>query len=521
MTRAERRWCVLFAAGVVLLTAAPYLVGFARSDEAWIFSGFVLAVEDGHSYIAKMRLGGQGAWLFRTPYTAYPQRGVVAFLPYLLLGKVAGPDADHGALVALFHLARALAIPFWVLETYRFAALFLESPVWRRWVTFLATLGGGLGWLLLLVGRESLAGSLPLDVYSPETFGFLALFGLPHLALARATLLRGVRRLVDTEAGGAWTAGLWLFLTGLIQPLSLATGLAVVGVFVILRFLSPWPASREALAGAKRCLMAGFVPMPLVIYYLVQSRLDPFFAAWTEQNRILSPHPVHYLLAYGAVLPAAVGGSLIAWRTSKGRPHRLLPLAWAAAFPFLAYAPHNLQRRLPEGTWLALLVLAAMYLSTWEPSRVRWARWTLSGLLLPTTLLLVLGSVGVALRRQPPVFLPGDKVAAFRWLAEHAESGEVVLTDFASGNALPAWAPVRVVIGHGPESVGLEDLEPQVEAFLSGGLSTEEAWDLLARFQVRYVLAGPPAGERAVEAYGLKPAYSRGGYRIYPVEGES
>ncbi len=518
MTAAERRWCLLFAAGVVLLTSAPYLVGFIRSDEAWVFSGFVFAVEDGHSYIAKMRLGGEGAWLFRTPYTAYPQRGVVAFLPYLLLGKVVGPGADHSLLVALFHLARALVVPFWVLETYRFAALFLETPAWRRWVTFLATLGGGLGWLLLLAGRETLAGSLPLDVYSPETFGFLALFGLPHLALARATLLRGLRVLLQTDGRGPWLAGMWLLLAGLLQPLSLATGLFVLAVFIGLRLLRSWPPGRAGPVGVRRILVAGLVPLPLVAYYLVQSHLDPFFVAWTEQNRILSPHPVHYLLAYGAVLPAALGGGLIVWRAGRQRPGGLLPLAWALAFPVLAYAPHNLQRRLPEGTWLALLVLAAMGLAAFRVPWGRWARLALAGALLPTTLLLVVGGVRVALRPQAPVFLPSDKVATFRWLAEHAEKGAVVLTDFQTGNALPAWAPVRVLVGHGPESVGLAELGPQVEAFLSGSLSPKAARDLITRFQVRYVLADWPAPRQVSEVYGLRPAYVRGGYRVYRVE---
>ena len=39
--------------------------------------GFIFAVEDGNSYIAKMLSGVQGAWLFRTPYTSMQQGGVL------------------------------------------------------------------------------------------------------------------------------------------------------------------------------------------------------------------------------------------------------------------------------------------------------------------------------------------------------------------------------------------------------------------------------------------------------------
>jgi hypothetical protein len=92
-------------------------LAFQTQGEAWRFTGFVFAVEDGNSYIAKMLLGANGAWLFRTPYTADPQRGVLAFLPYLLLGKLAAGEGIHEQLVALFHLFRILAIPAAVLAT--------------------------------------------------------------------------------------------------------------------------------------------------------------------------------------------------------------------------------------------------------------------------------------------------------------------------------------------------------------------------------------------------------------------
>ena len=57
----ERRWVFIFAIIVIVLTSIPYLVGYARQGDDWIFTGFVFGVEDGNSYIAKMLGGGSGA----------------------------------------------------------------------------------------------------------------------------------------------------------------------------------------------------------------------------------------------------------------------------------------------------------------------------------------------------------------------------------------------------------------------------------------------------------------------------
>jgi hypothetical protein len=80
LNRAERRWCLALSGVVMVLTSLPYLAGYAGQGEDWTFSGFVFGVGDGNSYIAKMLQGANGAWLFRTPYSAHPGSGIVAFL---------------------------------------------------------------------------------------------------------------------------------------------------------------------------------------------------------------------------------------------------------------------------------------------------------------------------------------------------------------------------------------------------------------------------------------------------------
>lgn len=551
----ERRWVWVFSLLVMVATTIPYLVGFISQGDQWRFTGFVFGVEDGNSYIAKMLNGARGAWLFRTPYTAQPQRGVLAFFPYLLLGKLAGPQGSHPQLVALFHLFRFLAGVMAIHATYDFLTRFLQTVTWRRWALGIAVLGGGLGWVLALLGRSTWLGSLPLEFYSPESFGFLALYGLPHLALARALLLWGLAAfLANTSSSeppgpGGWTTqrvlrwwimvgegaeqrrmvlvGVLWSLLGLAQPLTVVIAWGVLGATLGFLGLMRWIEARRgevASCGTWWALLRrGFwvvvLSSPLVIYTALAFSRDPFLRAWTAQNLIISPHPLHYLLAYGLLLPFAALGARHLVRREPWRGW--LPVVWILLLPALAYAPYNLQRRLPEGVWVALVVLAAAFFEMGvlsQPVRRRLAAGVVT-LSLPSTAILLLGGLVAASRPAQPLFRPADEVAVMQVLAKDAPPGSVTLAAFETGNVLPAWAPVRVVIGHGPESVSLAELKPRVAAFYDSATSDHERRALLDEFGVRYVFWGP--AERALGdwdpavADDLQLLTSQGGYQVY------
>jgi hypothetical protein len=524
MTRHERSWCLSYAVLLVVLTTLPYFLGFAIQEDVWRFTGFVFGVEDGNSYIAKMLLGAQGAWIFRTPYTNIHQQGVIAFLPYLLLGKLAAGVGIHVQLVVLFHLFRILATPLAVLATYQFVALFIKSASWRRWVTVLATVGGGLGWVLTVMGNSFWLGSLPLDIHSPETFGFLAFYGLPHLVLARALLLLGLTYYLQSEKKplSGWVAGLCFLILALVQPLSVVSAYAVITAHQALIFLSTlrrrrWQDWRPWLSAAVR---AASVPLPFMAYMFFVFNRDPFLKSWTAQNRILSPHPAHYLVAFGLVILPSIAGYVR--MAQDGRKRGLLLIAWALSLPLLAYVPYNLQRRLPEGVWVAFATLAAVGLSGWidiKADKRRWIKWAILILSLPTSLLLLTGGINVAIHPSEPAFRPIEEVEAASWLIGEGETGSIVLASYISGNVLPALAPVRVIVGHGPESSNLEALLPLVSAFYGDEMMDQERISFIDDMDIEYVWYGPH--ERELGSWDPKDAgflsviYKKGNYEIY------
>lgn len=497
VSSAERRWVLVFALGVIVLTGLPYVLGWLRQPNS--FTGFLLGVEDGNSYIAKMLLGGQGDWLFRSPYSVIAQYGALLYLPYLLLGKLLGPGAEHASLVLLYHAFRAVSIVALCFACYEFFSFFIRQISLRRLGLALATLGGGLGWVLLLVGKPDLFGSLPLDFYSPETFGFLAVFGLPHLVLARALLLWGLLAYLGTASSRSrtWqTSLLWLGMA-LTHLITAGLGLLLIGLHLIVLFI--WGKRNSSFAKdssapqAAYGLWAMLGAAPVFLFNAWVFWRDSYLRAWAAQNQILSPNPLHYLLAYGWVLPFVYVGLRYVLR--QDRRIGLFLSVWLLALPILLYFPFGLQRRLAEGAWVILVGLALVAFDQEWGKKKQWATqkqqlW-LFALAVPSTLILLLGSLQVALHPAAPIFLQNDEATAFNELRQQSRSGQVVLAPYADSNALPAWAPLRVLVGHGPESVGPKQLAASVFNFYERRVSDEQRLQLLSNYDVDYVFWGP------------------------------
>jgi hypothetical protein len=526
MTKAEKRWILIYSLVMMAITSLPYLMGFWLQGSQWRFTGFFIGVEDGNSYIAKMLIGSAGNWLFRTPYTAFQQNGFMAFLPYLLLGKLVSGAGLHEQLVGLFQLFRWAGVWVMVYATYRFIGFFVDDLRWRKLGTGIATIGGGFGWLAFVGVQGIWGGRIPLEAYSPETFGFLSLFTLPHLAMARGILLLGLlrywqgyteeltpRRLITNSL-------LWIAL-GLMQPFTVLIGWMVLGLDVVVR----WIRSRnnQLLSGNWRPAMinAGVMLVssaPIVIYTAISFFTDPFLKAWSAQNIIMSPPPSDYLLAYGITIPFLYFGFKHLFQGRRVEGYVLA--VWIILFPVLAYFPYNLQRRLPEGIWVALVIVTVLGASTLRGNWARIGRFFLYTSFL-TSFLLMLGSVLSVLQIKAPIYRPNGETAAFQYIHDHADDFPVVLAAYDTSNALPAWAPVHTLIGHGPESIHLKEIQPRAEAFYQPVTSNQDRLDLIREFKIRYVFWGPlerQLGDWDPDSWPrLSSVYQNGDYQVFEV----
>ena len=537
--RDEWRFVLILSIVALTVTCIPYMLGAALSTEDRAFGGFVYAVEDCYSYLAKMRQGAEGAWLFHIAYTPEPHPGTLFFPFHLLLGKVAAllPGADLTRhMVWVYHGARVTLGLVLLITVYRFLAACTERVTVRRLAWLIVTFGGGLGWLLVALGQPGWLGSMPLDFILPEGFTFLVLYAFPHIALARSLLLWGILCLVQAwqkrptstvqspdhasrirDLKWSTLAGfLWLSM-GLIVPFYVVVAWAVMGTAWVALALRerrvPWQAGLLAAEAA-------LVSAPIVIYSARAFTTDPVYATWAAQNQILSPHPLHYLAAYGIPLILAALAARDAWRAER---LGWLALAWVAVVPALVYLPFNLQRRLVEGMQVPLSFLAALGILNirWKGSRARVVPGVLVAGLSLTNVMLVAGNC-LLLQRQPaPIYRDAGEVATLDWLSEQVEPDSVVLAAYETGNYLPARVGARAFVGHGPESIRADEKKALVARFFDS--KTENAWrrQLLAQYGVDYVLWGPAErrlGDLPRQAAYLRRIYDKDGYAVFEVK---
>lgn len=544
ISRHEWQRVILLAGIVMLITTIPYMVGWLSAGKNWEFGGFVFGADDGYSYLAKMRLGARGDWLFTIRYTSEPHEGALLFLPYILLGKLTSlfvasnsPNLPT-ALAITFHLARIIFGFMLILVSYRFVAVFLKRPDSRMLALVLIVLSGGLGWLLAIAGLGHLFGSLPVDFYVPEDYSFLILFGLPHLALSRSAMLVGflllfrALQIPEPHRWARWSAaaGLCWIVTGLCVPFYIAVTYLVLGCWGLAAWIHrrrfPWALFWRAAGAA-------LVASPVLIYSTVVFATNDVLGRWSSQNQLPSPNPLHYVLGYIVLALPAIVGLRWAWRkgssenrkavhprehkehrerqgeserrtgfsslwgggfamnssSENGLPYLLLA-AWVVVMPVVVYLPINVQRRLAEGVIVPLCILAVAGLRLVFPHRRQWrrARTALLLLVLPTSILLWLGGTFNALSPARPLFHPKNELAAMDTLNQIAPRDAVVLSVKETGNYLPARTDLVAYVGLGPETLDEPEKEKQAEDFFAGKLDDTERHALLKN--VDYIFYG-------------------------------
>ena len=537
VTRTEWRWVVVWIIIALIITSIPYVIGALRSTPDHVFSGFVIAVEDGNLYLAKMNEGAHGAWLFHLPYTSEPHMGTLFHIFYLLLGKLA--VITTLAPIVIFHLARVICAALLLLVLYRFIAMFVASRAARRIAFLIIVFSGGLGWLLILIGQPNWLDSAPIDLISPEAFVFLTIYAFPHIALARMLLLIGLmlmwsddprrgRRLL--EAGVCWS------LMGLLVPMDVGVADAVLGTSLVaealLRRRIDWPQVRRAI-------VVMLITAPVPIYSFLVFKMDPILAVWFNQSILSSPSPLHYVAAYLLMGVLAIIGL-------RQNPHSEIRspklISWLIIIPILIYLPVSFQRRLFESWQIPLCIFASIglvyhVLPAWRRSRlVRWLathrrysprrlrQWAVAALLVISSLtyiLLLSNHIVFMIAQQPPGFRAGGEIAALDWLNQYATDADVVLSSEYTGNFLPARVAARAFLGHGPETAYSEQKRALVAAFYTAATSGEARQAFLRDWPITYVFYGPLEKQLGqvdlTRLNNLALVYEQNGYQIYRV----
>lgn len=515
ITRREWRWALVWSLFVVALTLVPYLNAAVNAPAGYTFSGLLVDPWDGNTYLAKMRQGYAGEWLFRLPFTSEDQDGIFVYTFYLGLGHLA--RLTGLPLIGLYHGVRVLSGLILLLTLYRLAAELTADQVARRWAFGLGAFASGLGFFSLLAGHHT-----SVDLRVPEANTFLSILTNPHFPLSFALEVGAILSVLGCAGNHAPTDRAGGNRRRWIGVLALAVALVLVAPY-----LAPavWIAiggallvSRRRLRGDRRrrwywwaavgraALLVG-VMTPFLLYDFIISSRNPAIASWSAQALMASPGVLSYVLGFGILLPLAVVGAVKVWRDEH--PVGWALLFWIGAISILVYAPSQLQRRFVAGVHVPLAVLAGIGLAALLAHVARWfnvpgghrastGRWVRRGLLsvvhvltVPTNVMLVVFLLAGPNQVGAYTYLTEGESAALRWLDEHTTPESVVLAPPKLSNLIPGRTGARVVYGHPMETIDAAHKKREVEAYYHDQLDALETMAMFERYQVTYVVFDP------------------------------
>lgn len=512
--RSEIVRAIILSIIIAILTLLPYLIAQQITRPGDVFSGFLLNPIDGFSYLAKMRLGEQGSWLFELPYAAQPGEGSFLFVFYLFLGHLTRLTGFSA--IFLFHLVRVFAGVLLFITVFFFLKMFLIERA-LRWMAYgLILVGSGLGWIAIPFNI------LASDLSIPESIPFLSAYANPHFPIAASLFLLLIMMALSSKAISLKRAAICSTLLALIQPFVILTlGVILTGWTMWeawVRYQTTGPMESKRISGGllSTALGLGIGAMPVLVYDFVLTQRHPAIAAWNAQNLTPSPPPFHYLLGFGGVFLLAVV-AVATRKTPQTKEDRLL-ISWVFLQVLLLYAPFGLQRRLSLGLFFPLAVLAAKGLhGVFSGRRIRLAFVILLALSIPSNLIVVGSGLAGLKAEDRALVLSEDEQKAYAWFADHAAPGDLVLAGPVSGNRIPAYTNLRVLYGHPfetPESEAQLALLEQLYASHEYGLQGVKSLDEL---KINFVLFGPREREIGHPAWidELSLVSENGEYLIY------
>ena len=504
------------------ISLLPYLLAYAWTPPGKHFAGFFFIADDATTYLAKMREGADGAWLWTDPYTSEAHGGVFLFGFYLLLGHLAA--LLHLPLVIAYHLARVAGGVALVLAVDRLAQRLLV-PGLRRLAVVFTMLASGLGFVAQALGNPGLGGMRleALDLHLPELSAWYSVLAIPHFVWATTLIVLVLIGLLDLQERPTLrtTVRTGVLLTALaaIHPQMIPV-LAIIwaGYCLLLWGWGARPSARSVLAEAAAFALA----VPLLLYNAWVLYTDPTIALWAKQWKHQAPNILSLSISLGLPLAAAAYATALTW---SRRDRRLALLAiWPPLVIALLYLPNlaNIQRRLLDALYVPLGFLAAVglraLLARWPGRAARLERLMVPLFCLSSALLLAI-ALRFASGVYPEIYLSRDQAQTLGWLSTHHVAADRVLSSPGDGLYIPAWSGVPVYVGHYSETLDYFAKIRAAQATLQASTPAATVEQFLIDNGITLLWWGPD--ERAgltfrpdQHAY-LQPVYSTGSITLY------
>jgi hypothetical protein len=495
----ENRWYVWLTVLLILVVITPYIIGFAIQTDELHFSGSFIGVDDQNSYLAKMRYGYEGNWLYRSPYTNFPQKGIVAFLPFILLGKLAGGKELVGQFQFLLLLMRVGTIALYIYSLKTFFSKLLVKEILTKFAVIFSILGGGFGFIYFIGLNGLWGGGLPLEVYSPESFSFLALLTLPHIIIARSFMLlaltrwfnRAEVRIGKLRIRYEVVTALYGYVVYIFQPITLPILLAIIGIYLVFQIFEDLQNKIPVFDIIKQqylrqTILFIVLMLPAILYNLYLLLFDPYVIAWGKQNILTTAPILDYLLAY--VVYLIIG----AYYFGKGKDVSIISrtlAAWIVISLIGIYLPISIQRRFIEGSWIFIVLFFTMGLEKMKPgilenNKIRIGIYVFC----LTSFFIFFGSILQVTAKPARVFISDTKFELFQFIDNNMHQKQYIFANHDIGNEIPVWTKMNTITGVGPESINELNFLESYDLFLENRMDTTSFERILLKNNVHYYI---------------------------------
>jgi len=515
----------VFVIGVIALvlftSSLPYIFAYTTVPADKVFMGLSFNVPDHGQYFSWYRELSEAHLSANKLTPEKPNEPVFFNLLWWMLGRL-GTGLGFETYQPMYQFLRLIAIPLFLLMTYRLSAWFFEDIWMRRTAFLIATLSSGFGWMLIVFRELFMSNDYPLDIlmliFTSEGNTFFCAMSFPHFLgaalyiFAFDLMLRGQATKKYSYAVGA---GLITLFFGLQHTYDLALVYGILGLFG----LAVWARDRTP---PLYLIISGVIIFALSVWpgiYSVwlTSSANPIWQevlAQFDNAGVFTPMPWFVPVLMGLPLLLAL------WAAIKANPFKLQAVndddlflkVWFWGNFVLLYIPTDFQIHMFNGWQIPIALLATQALfqdvipfvtKYLQPkiSNSQTIKYLVIGclvlLIIPTNLYLLLWRLSELRRYDYPYYLHQDEVTTLTWLEANTNDDEVVLSSLTVGQYVPALAGNFAFLSHWAQTVDFFTKQDMVQEFFTETTSDERRIEILTNCntsytcQVDYVLYGP------------------------------